>query len=225
MIKKFKKLLYSTKFIIILGLIIIPFISFLFITISSESPLYTSISRIAWIHGYWFTTLLWALIIMFSIAWITYRMTVTGPLADRSKKIFIICQLINIILVFIGCIIFPAKQDAENVLFINYLHDYLTIIGWGLYGIGLIVYSALIRKKDRFLGFLGLGIMSFIVFSSVFFISRVVDPNSYVGASAVSEVYIINSLFIFLIFMYVAQQYAERLKKAEINSPEKETNI
>lgn len=106
---------------------------------------------------------------------------------------------------------FPAKQDVEMVKLINYLHDYVTAIGWVLYGVGLIVYSILLRRKDKFLGFLGLGIMSFIIFSSIFFIMRVVDPTSYVGASAVSEVYIINSFYIFLVFMYVAQEYTARL--------------
>lgn len=116
---------------------------------------------------------------------------------------------------------FPAKQDVEMVKLINYLHDYVTAIGWVLYGIGLIVYSILLRRKDKFLGFLGLGIMSFIIFSSIFFIMRVVDPTSYVGASAVSEVYIINSLYIFLVFMYVAQEYTARLGHA--NNASKET--
>ena len=209
--KRIKNILYSTKFIVILGLIIVPFVSFAFITISPESPLYTSISRIAWVHNLWLNTFIWALIIMLSIVWLTYRLVETSPLSSKAKKIIIWWQFLNILLVFIGCLMFPAKQDVEMVKLINYLHDYVTAIGWVLYGIGLIVYSILLRRKDKFLGFLGLGIMSFIIFSSIFFIMRVVDPTSYVGASAVSEVYIINSLYIFLVFMYVAQEYNARL--------------
>ena len=64
----------------------------------------------------------------------------------------------------------------------------------------------MLRKHDPFLGFLGLGLMSFVILSSLFFISNVIDPSSYVGASAVSEVYIINSLFIYLVVMYVAER-------------------
>lgn len=203
-----KKLLYSDRFVIILGLIIVPIFSFILITVSEESPLYTSISRIAWVHDKWFATFVWALILMLAIFWITYRMVYVGPLNERVKRVFLTCQSVNILLVFVGCIIFPAKDGTELVRLVNYLHDYLTIAAWAMYGIGLLAYSFMLKKRDKFLGFLGVGLMSFIIFSSMFFISNVVDPTSYVGASAVSEVYIINSLFIYLVVMYIT----ERLK-------------
>ena len=203
---RIKKILYSDRFVIIIGLIIVPIASFILISISEESPLYTSISRIAWIHGEWFATFVWALVLMSAIIWITYRMVEIGPLNGRAKKIYVLCQTVNILLVFIGCLVFPAKDGIEFVKFANYIHDYLTIVAWALYGIGLMVYSIHLRRYDNFLGFLGIGLMSFVIFSSMFFISRVVDPESYVGASAVSEVYIINSLLIYLVVMYVVER-------------------
>jgi hypothetical protein len=210
---KIKRLLYSDRFVIIIGLIVVPILSFILITLSEESPLYTSISRIAWIHGRWLATFLWALIVMGSIIWITYRMVKVGPLPEDLKRTYIAVQTVNIILVFVGCIVFPAKGNPEIVKLVNYIHDYLTIIAWVLYGIGLLVYSIMLRKWDKFLGFIGIGIMSFIIFSSAFYISRVVDPTSYVGASAVSEVYIINNLFIYLVVMYLL----ERIKLDHLN--------
>ena len=215
--ERLKNIFYSTKFTIILGLVIVPAISFFFITLSEESPLYTSISRIAWIHGRGFATFVWAVIIMTSIVWLTYRMIVISPLSEKQKKFFGLFQFINICLVFIGCLIFPAKSDLESIKFMNYIHDYLTIAAWAMYGIGLIIYSFILRKKDKFLGFLGLGIMSFIVFSAAFFISHVIDPSSYVGASAVSEVYIINSLFIYLVVMYIAEDFSNKLVTKDPN--------
>ena len=210
---KIKRIFESDRFVVILGLVIVPIISFILITLSDESPLYTSISRLAWINGRWFATFVWALIVMGSIIFLTYRMVKEGPLSIRTKKIYLIAQTVNIILVFIGCIIFPAKAGTEFINFFNYMHDYLTIIAWVLYGIGLLIYSVLLRRHDRFLGFIGTGLMSFIIFSSAFFISRVVDPSSYVGASAVSEVYIINSLFIYLVVIYLLEKM--RLGKAD----------
>ena len=117
--EKIRLILYSTRFIIILGLIIVPIFSFILISISNESPLYTSISRIAWINGHWFATFIWAVVIMVSITWITYRMAEIGPLDDKNKRLFEFYQLINIILVFIGCIIFPAKPDPERAQFVQ----------------------------------------------------------------------------------------------------------
>ena len=213
---RLKRILYSDRFVIILGLIIVPLFSFILITLSEESPLYTSISRIAWVHGEWFATFVWASVVMCAVIWITYRMVFSGPLTDRSKRIFLLCQSINIILVFVGCVIFPAKNGTDLVRFVNYMHDYLTIAAWAMYGVGLLVYSFMLRRHDRFLGFLGLGLMSFVIFSSAFFISRVVDPTSYVGASAVSEVYIINSLFIYLVVMYLL----ERIKLGHCDAEE-----
>lgn len=212
--EKINKIVFSDRFVIILGLIVVPILSFMLITISEESPLYTSISRIAWVHDKWFATFIWALVVMSAVLWITYRMIYVGPLSEKAKKNYLIVQSVNILLVFVGCIIFPAKSGDELVTFLNYLHDYLTIAAWALYGIGLLVYSVMLRRHDRFLGFLGIGLMSFIILSSMFFISQVVDPDSYVGASAVSEVYIINGLFIYLVVMYVS----ERLKLSDDGS-------
>ena len=215
---KIKNMLYSDRFIIVLGLIIVPLFSFILITVSEESPLYTSISRIAWVHGKWFSTFIWAVIVMGAVTWITYRMIYSGPLSDRTKRIILFCQGVNIALVFIGCIIFPAKDGTELVRLVNYLHDYLTIAAWALYGIGLVSYSFLLGRHDSFLGFLGIGLMSFVILSSAFFIFNVIDPSSYVGASAVSEVYIINSLFIYLVVMYVAQKRS--FPKSDVTSAE-----
>ena len=204
--EKLKRIVYSDRFVIVLGLVVVPLISFIFIGISEESPLYTSISRIAWVHGTWFSTFVWALVVMGAITWITYRMVSAGPLSERTKRIFFLCQCVNILLVFVGCILFPAKSGTELVRFVNYLHDYLTIAAWAMYGIGLLVYSFMLKRQDSFLGFLGIGLMSFVILSSLFFIRNVVDPTSYVGASAVSEVYIINSLFIYLVVMYLTEK-------------------
>ena len=209
--EKIKKLFYSDGFIVISGLVLVPLVSFTFINISPESPLYTSISRIAWVHGHWIATCLWALAVMSVIAWLTIRMIYTGPLPEKTKRVMILIQMINIVMVFIGCIVFPAKESPDSMVFFNYVHDYLTAIAWLFYVITFVVYSVLLRRKNSFLGFLGLGIMSFIILSGIFFLRSVIDPTSYVGASAVSEVYIINSLLIYLVVMYVLQSYAKRL--------------
>ena len=205
--EKIKGIIVSDRFVIILGLVIVPLVSFIFIGISEESPLYTSISRIAWVHGRWLSTFVWALVVMSSVMWLTYRTVKIGPLSERAKRVYMFTQGVNIVLVFVGCILFPAKEGVEAVRLVNYIHDYLTIFAWAMYGIGLFAYSLILRRYDRFLGFLGLGLMSFIVLSSVFFIKQVIDPTTYVGASAVSEVYIINALFIYLVVMYVAERY------------------
>ena len=52
---------------------------------------------------------------------------------------------------------------------------------------------------------MGCSFMAFALISSMFFLRQVIDPESYVGASAVSEVYIINSLLIYLAVMLVLE--------------------
>ena len=203
--KKIITRLNSTEFVVVVGLIIVPIVSFIFIMTSPESPLYTSISRIAWVHDRWFATFLWAGTVMGAIMWLTYRMIKIGPLEERAKRVFLVFQFLSILLVFVGCLIFPAKSDRDSISFVNYMHDYLTALSWGCYGIGLILYSVLIGRRNRFLGFMGCSIMGFVVWSSIFFLKQVIDPTSYVGASAVSEVYIINSLLIYLVVMYVLE--------------------
>lgn len=199
--------------LVIAGLVVVPLLSFALLNLSPESPLYTSVSRIAWIHGRWFATFVWAVIVMVVIFLLTGRMTRTGPLGKRTKWAFFIAQTVNIFLVFMGCVLFPAKGGPEDIRFVNYLHDYLTVAAWILYGVGLGVYSVLVYREDRFLGLLGLGLIAFVFLSSVFFLVNAVDPTSYVGASAVSEVYVINSLVIYLVVMYVAQLYSNRIRE------------
>ncbi len=217
--EKIKSVLKSDVFLVLLGFVIVPMISFVFITVGDESPLYASISRIAWVNGYWVATFIWAIIVMSSISMLTYRMIYAGPLKVREKRIFFAVQSINIVLVFIGCIIFPAKASIVNITFVNYVHDYLTAFAWAMYGVGLLVYSIMLRRENKFLSLFGIGLMSFIIFSSTFFMRNVIDPNSYVGVSAVSEVYIINSLLIYLVVMYVMQ------KKTAVDRVNRDGNI
>ncbi len=217
MIEKFKKTVNSTGFIILLGLVIVPALSFLLITISEESPLYASISRIAWALDHWWATFIWGIIVMGSILWLTYKTISCGPLGLRQRVGLTIAQFVNISMVFIGCLVFPAKTDQGDPILINYLHDYVTIVAWVLYGVGLIVYSFMLGRRSSLLGYLGIGLMTFTVFSSYFFIKQVVHPDSYVGASAVSEVHIINSLLIFLVVIYVAQEYEEQIRASRTN--------
>ena len=208
-----KNAVHSTRFLVVMGLVVVPFLSFILVNLSPESPLYTSISRIAWVHGRWFATFLWAVTVMAVILLLTWRMALTGPLGKRTKQVFLISQSVNICLVFVGCLMFPAKESLENICFVNYLHDYLTAAAWLLYGVGLVVYSVLVCRQDKFLGFFGLGLMAFVFLSSMFFLVNVVDPTSYVGASAVSEVCIINSMLIYLVVMYVAQLYTNKIRE------------
>ena len=217
------KIINSREFIIVIGLVIMPIMSFALIGTSEESPLYTSISRIAWVLEHWWATFIWGVSVMGAILWLTYKTVSTGPLSKKAKHGILASQFTSSGLVLIGCLVFPAKSGSATPTLYNVLHDYVTIIFWITYGIGLFVYSVLLGKRDGFLGFLGLGLMSFTVFSSLFFIRQVILPDSYVGASAVSEVYIINSLFIYLVVMYVAQDYAAKCKAdANAFSSEKE---
>ena len=203
--KKISFILRSTEFAVILGLVILPLVSFSFLLSSPESPLYTSISRLAWVHGRWLSTFLWAVIVGGAVVWLSYRVIFIGPLRDRAKRIIFSFQLCSICLVFVGCLIFPAKADEFRVGLLNYVHDYLTASAWCAYGVGWIVYSILIGRKNKALGFMGCSFMAFALISSMFFLRQVIDPESYVGASAVSEVYIINSLLIYLAVMLVLE--------------------
>lgn len=211
--RKLKKLLRSDGFLIFSGLILSPLLSIILLSISPENPLYTSISRMIWVNNLWLVTFIWASIIMSVITWLTYRLASTSGFDEKKRKRFTNVQFLSITLVFIACIIFPAKSDTETVRFVNYVHDYLTVFAWFMYVVNLVIYSFMLLRKNKFLGELGLGLMGFTIISSIFFLMRVIDPRTYVGASAISEIYIINNLLIYLVVMYVAQK--EMLVKKE----------
>ncbi|HRX14534.1 MAG TPA: hypothetical protein P5087_05935 [Eubacteriales bacterium] len=209
--KNIGELFNSLEFSAIWVLVVVPALSLILISISGESPLYTSLSRIAWVSGYRLFMLFWSLIIIFPMVCLTIKVFRESPISEKNKKGLTIVAIVNIIVSFVSGLIIPAKNGVDPTTFWGKMHDILTALGWLSYGIALTAFSITLTVKDRTRGIVDMAFMAFIWLTGIFFIFKVIDENTYCGASAITQVYIINMLNIFLL-LNVIYQNAENKK-------------
>lgn len=211
----------SLQFAAIWVLIVVPLLSLLFITVSGESPLYTSISRIAWVSGHRLFMLGWSLVVLFPMVCLTGKVIRTSRIPPRRQRRLQITAIANILISFVGGVFVPAKSSALDITFFGALHDLMTAVGWLSFGLVLTAYSICLFPVDRVQAVLALSFMVFIWLTGLFFIFYVIDPGTYCGSSAITQVYIINMLDLFLLTNTVYQtcsgQKDPRSQKQEVS--------
>ena len=208
----------SLEFSAIWILVVVPLLSLLFISVSGESPLYTSISRIAWVAGHRWFMLVWSLVVLFPMVCLARKVIRTSALRPRWKKALTFAAIANILVSFVGGVFVPAKSGALDISFFGVLHDLMTAIGWLSFGVVLTAYSICLFSADRKQAILALSFMIFVWMTGVFFIFYVIDPGTYCGSSTITQVYIINMLDLFLLMNDIYQtRGAQSVPPAEGN--------
>lgn len=201
----------SLYFAVIWILVVVPFLSLFFITVSGESPLYASISRIAWVGNHRGFMFIWSLVVLFPMVCMTNKVIKGSNLDDKTKKRLYVTAILNIVVSFVAGVLVPAKSGADDVSFWGIMHDLLTAMGWLAYGIVLIVFSICLFKVDKVQATISTCFMFFLWWTGLFFIFYVVDENTYCGTSAVTQMYIINMLNLFLLINYIYQNKNEEI--------------
>lgn len=186
-------------------LLILPLLSMLFITASEESPLYTSLSRLAWVNGHWLFMLVWSLLVLFVMVCLTLKVIHQSGLAPKRVKALSAVAIVNVSLSFVSGVFIPAKSSADALSIWEFLHDRFTALGWLSFGIVLTIFSFNLRKVDRMQSFISVCFMAFTWMSGVFAIVVVISPETYVGSSAITQIYIITMLNIFLLINDIYQ--------------------
>ena len=210
--KRFESLYFTVVWI----LVVVPFLSLLFITVSGESPLYTSISRIAWVFEHRAFMFIWSLVVLFPMVCMTNKVIKNSNLDNKSKKSLYLIAIINIIISFVAGVLFPAKSGPDDLTLWGILHDLLTAIGWLAYGIVLTIFSIKLFKVDKLQATISSCFMFFLWWTGLFFIFYVVDENTYCGTSAVTQMYIINMLNIFLLINDIFQYKKEEIISLQV---------
>lgn len=205
--RRFESVYFSTVWI----LVVVPILSILFITASGESPLYTSISRLGWVLDRRVFMIVWSLTVLAPMLFMTNKVITGSPLADRAKRSLHLIAVINIIVSFVAGVIVPAKSGAGEVSFFGVMHDLLTSVGWLSYGVVLTAFAFCLFRKDRLEATVATCFMAFVWVTGTFFIKYVVDETSYCGASAVTQVYIINMFNIFLLIIDIYQSLLKKI--------------
>ena len=193
--RKFESIYFSAVWV----LIIVPILSLAFILVADESPLYTSISRIGWVHNHRLFMLLWSITVLAPMVSLTSKVVSQSPLTEGRKRALYAVAVCNILVSFVAGVLVPAKSGAGEVSFFGVVHDLLTSVGWLSFGVVLTVFALSLFRFDRLEATVATSFMAFIWITGIFFIFYVVDESSYCGASAVTQVYIINMLDLFLL--------------------------
>ena len=136
----------SLYFTVIWILVVVPFLSLFFITVSGESPLYTSISRIAWVGHHRIFMFVWSMVVLFPMVCMTNKVIKHSNLNDKRKKNLYVVAIFNIIISFVAGVLVPAKTGADDLSFLGIMHDLLTAIGWLSFGIVLTIFSISLFK-------------------------------------------------------------------------------
>lgn len=189
-------------------MIVVPLLSIAFITVSEESPLYASISRIAWVDGHNAFMLVWSLIVLLPMVCLTQKVISASGLEEKRKRFLKIFALANVLLAFVSGVFVPAKNGVDAITVWGAMHDCFTGLGWLSFAIVLTVFSCSLLHCDKTQGTIASSFMAFIWITGLFFIFHVIDPNTYCGTSAITQVYIINMIDLFLLFndMYQSLQ-------------------
>lgn len=206
----------SIKFSALWVLLVVPLLSVLFITASGESPLYTSLSRLAWVSGHWWFMLVWSTIVLFALVCMTVKVVRASGLGQKQVRVLSITAVCNILLAFVSGVFLPAKSSAEILTVWAFLHDNFTALGWLSFGITLTIFAVLLRRVDKTQATIALAFMAFVWITGVFAIFYVIDPQTYCGSSSVSQVYIINMFNIFLLLNDVYQSRGARPEESAV---------
>lgn len=197
----FRSIRFSTVWV----LIIVPLLSIAFITVSGESPLYTSISRIAWVKGHRIFMIIWSLIVLFPMVCLTRKVISESRLSEKRKSLLNTIAIANILLSFTCGVFVPAKNGVDAITIWGAIHDCFTALGWLSFAIVLTIYAFSLRRFSQTQATISISFMGFIWITGLFFIFYVIDPNTYCGTSAITQVYIINMLDMFLLFSDIYQ--------------------
>lgn len=217
-----------------LTFVIVPLISALFASSDTESPIYTSISRLGWLKGHKAFMYIWGAIIFVPMGytmWYAMKYADFHPVLRQLFKWFTIAFLV---IIFAGALI-PAHDpgpDLSNPLPrgpMALAHDHMSKIGmFGVLGVEMAYcIVAFIYKKWEHATLMSL-LVAFLIGSGVYCFVEVKDATTYCGVSAATQIYAFCVMFIviFVIYYYYARKQINVWKaaKAEVEETASEEN-
>lgn len=198
------------KIIAIFSFIVSPLLAWGSVIASDETAVFASLSRLIWYSGDPWRILI-SMIAMFLPMLFSFFLALS--LNEMSKKSINLCKILMVIsccILYIGAMeIMPS--DGTSMTKQNVWHGILSFGGMLLIFLTYCLYTVLNSHEDRDGSFLITCLLIFTVISGAFAILNVFDDNSYVIASAVSELYILT---MFNIIGYMTYYLAFRKVKA-----------
>jgi len=181
----------------VLSFIFIPIFNALMSITSDESPVYTSFSRIAWVHDMFYimiiVILVNAAILMYSI----YHILQTGQYSKKAK-IFVYSLFGFAILVAVIGSCIPAYYLPDDAYYTSLRTAHAVLVGLGLcllfIALAFIAYTSFYRNKNQ--GIIEMLMCITMLIVAAYSILVVNDKDSYCTTSAVSQILILSMLII-----------------------------
>ncbi|MDD4075982.1 MAG: hypothetical protein PHC80_07805 [Eubacteriales bacterium] len=187
--KAAKRLRYLAVFTFFLS----PIFSWGSVIASNETAVFASLSRMIWYSGdpaRIFAAMLVLFLPMLVAFFLAHNLS---GITKTQKLICRICMAVSCAVLYFGAMeVMPS--DGQSMTSENIWHGLLSFGGMFMIFVTYCLYTAFIRRKDQDGAGLLAALLVFTLISGAFAVLNVFDKNSYVIASAASELYVLTML-------------------------------
>ncbi len=215
-VRDLKKISNTLKVLALFTFVLAPLASWWSVLSSEDTAVYASLSRMMWFSGNnWF--ILIAMGILFIPEMIAYFLA--HDISGLRRNEIIHCRAMSVaacVILFVGAFLLEPGNGITKNTFVNVMHGLLSFIGLLLLLVSYAFYSIYLRRIDRGAADLLLLLLIFSLITGAFAAFNVYDDRSYVGASAVTELYYMTTMSIVGYFTYyLAYKRARELAKGK----------
>ena len=204
--------------------IISPLLSCLFASSDTESPLWTSISRLGWITGHKAFMYIWGAVLMAPMCYaMWYAMEHAEKLHPVIRQLLKYAIIFFCTIIFVGALIpahdpspgpdFSAPRDAMALA-----HDHMSRIGmFGMLGTLMVYCVIAFISKQWDHAIVQTFATLFVICIGVWCFVEVKDKTTYCGVSAATQIiaFSLVNVLNFMIFYFYEKQYINKLKEEE----------
>jgi len=194
--------------------VISPITSWFSITASDETAVFASLSRFIWYSGSAIRIFVAMLVLFIPMLAAFFRAHKIRGLTQKQKLLCRVSILVSCAVLYIGAMeLMPS--DGNSMTGVNIWHGILSFGGMLMIFLTYCLYVCLLFAHDKDGASLLAGLLAFTLVTGAFAVLNIFDGNSYVIASAVSELYVLTMLSLIGYMTYYLAYRSMREPNAE----------
>lgn len=191
--KQLNKALKRMKYLAFFMFLLAPVLAWGSMLLSDETAVFASLSRMIWYSGS-AALISAAMLVLFVPMIVSFFLAHNlSGISKTQRRICRISMIASCVILYLGAMEF-MPSDGMTMTIENIWHGILSFGGMFLIFLTYGLYTAFVRRKDKDGAFLLAWMLVFVLVTSAFAVSEVFDENSYVIASAISELYVLAML-------------------------------
>ncbi len=190
-----------------------PLFAWASIMATDETAVFASLSRMIWYSGS-SSRIFLAMLVLFVPMLISFFLSHgLNGMSKKQKMVLRTLMCISCVVLYVGAM-WVMPSDGETMTRENIWHGVLSFGGMFMIFLTYCIHTVFISRKDRDGVLLLAAFLVFSLVSGMFAVLNVYDQNSYVVASAVSELYVLTmlSLFGYLTYYLAYRRSVEKRK-------------